>query len=314
MKMVLILVYDFEFSVSDLICEGETLLAYGGGPYDYVSGLADRFHDVVHAAEQPLWNNCTQSQLSVAAELVNINTEGHISKHIYDRIFKWADHILLCDHTLPLDYYSTKKLIKDLSLHVEKIDACKNGCMLYWKIDIDLDNYKFCRAVRYNPTLEQNLNREKALYAILSVKNETFTIPAALMSTVSDLPTYGMDFGCSTIGVIGYPVCMKDTRAFYLQNGRKPYHFDCHRQFLPLDHPYPRNKNAFTKNQVERKVARRNYDLAMNDTRIEQSIFNYPGQASGASKKRWLSGLECHIIETYILINYKLAHKTTLFY
>ncbi|KAL0312954.1 UNVERIFIED_CONTAM: hypothetical protein Sradi_5694700 [Sesamum radiatum] len=29
----------------------------------------------------------------------------------------------------------------------------------------------------------------------------------------------------------------------------------------------------------------RNDDLAMNDTRIQQSIFNYPGQASGASKK-----------------------------
>ncbi|KAL2227911.1 UNVERIFIED_CONTAM: hypothetical protein Sindi_1770800 [Sesamum indicum] len=33
---------------------------YGGTTYDYVSGLADRFHDVVHAVEQPLWNDCAQ--------------------------------------------------------------------------------------------------------------------------------------------------------------------------------------------------------------------------------------------------------------
>ncbi|KAL0347689.1 UNVERIFIED_CONTAM: hypothetical protein Scaly_1784900 [Sesamum calycinum] len=33
------------------------------------------------------------------------------------------------------------------------------------------------------------------------------------------------------------------------------------------------------------------------------SIFNYPGRASDAMKKRWLSGPERHIIETYILTN-----------
>ncbi|KAL0433757.1 UNVERIFIED_CONTAM: hypothetical protein Slati_2710000 [Sesamum latifolium] len=33
-------------------------------------------------------------------------------------------------------------------------------------------------------------------------------------------------------------------------------YYDCHRQFLPPDHPYRRNKKAFTKNRVERKVAR----------------------------------------------------------
>ncbi|KAL0406611.1 UNVERIFIED_CONTAM: hypothetical protein Slati_3975000 [Sesamum latifolium] len=47
----------------------------------------------------------------------------------------------------------------------------------------------------------------------------------------------------------------------------------------------------------------RNDELTMNDTRIQQSIFNFPGRSSGASKKRWLSGSKRHIIETYILTN-----------
>ncbi|KAL0455300.1 UNVERIFIED_CONTAM: hypothetical protein Slati_0869200 [Sesamum latifolium] len=42
----------------------------------------------------------------------------------------------------------------------------------------------------------------------------------------------------------------------YLQNCRKTCYFDCHRKFLPPNHPYRRNKKAFTKNRVERKVAR----------------------------------------------------------
>ncbi|KAL0405750.1 UNVERIFIED_CONTAM: hypothetical protein Slati_3888900 [Sesamum latifolium] len=49
---------------------------------------------------------------------------------------------------------------------------------------------------------------------------------------------------------------MDDTRAFQLQHGRKACYFDCHRQFFPEQHPYRRNKKAFTKNRVENKVVR----------------------------------------------------------
>ncbi|KAL0458727.1 UNVERIFIED_CONTAM: hypothetical protein Slati_0499900 [Sesamum latifolium] len=47
----------------------------------------------------------------------------------------------------------------------------------------------------------------------------------------------------------------------------------------------------------------RNDDLAMNDTRIQQSILNFSRRGSGVSTKRWLSGSERHIIEMYILTN-----------
>ncbi|KAL0401751.1 UNVERIFIED_CONTAM: hypothetical protein Slati_4205000 [Sesamum latifolium] len=349
---------------------GPSSYFYRGGPYDYVSGLADRFHDVLHAAEQPLWNGCTTSQLIAVAELVGIKTDGHISQRIYDRISQWGDHIMPRDHTLPLDYYNTKKLIKDLGLPMEKIDACKNSCMLYWKDDIDLDYCKFCGMARYKPTKVRNPNGKKTPYAVLrylpitprvqrlyvskttaeqmtwhathqteegsmvhpsnaeawrhfdrthpdfaaeprdvrlglctdgfaphgqygrtysywpviltpynlppgmcisseymfltmvipgpsnpkrlidiyleplikelqnlwhvgvqtrdNAKDETFMRCAALMWTVNDLPAYGMASGWSTAGVTRCPVCMKDTCAFYLQNGRKACYFDCH--------------------------------------------------------------------------------------
>ncbi|KAL0328162.1 UNVERIFIED_CONTAM: hypothetical protein Scaly_2248800 [Sesamum calycinum] len=133
---------------------------YSGTPYDYVLGLADQFHNVMHVAEQSLWNYSI-------ADLVNIKDEGYIFERIYDRISQWADLILPRYHTLSLDYYSTKNLIRDLSLPVEKIDTCKNGCMLYWKDDINLDYYKFCGDARYKLTREQNSNRKKTPYAIL---------------------------------------------------------------------------------------------------------------------------------------------------
>ncbi|KAL0404078.1 UNVERIFIED_CONTAM: hypothetical protein Sradi_2048600 [Sesamum radiatum] len=46
-------------------------------------------------------------------------------------------------YTLLEDYYSTKKLIKDLGLPVEKIGVRKNECMLYWKNGVDLEYCNF---------------------------------------------------------------------------------------------------------------------------------------------------------------------------
>ncbi|KAL0451416.1 UNVERIFIED_CONTAM: hypothetical protein Slati_1119700 [Sesamum latifolium] len=114
---------------------GHSEYCYGGGPYDYESGLANRFSNVVHVADQPLRNSftqpCTQSQLGVVAELVDIKVDGHILERVYDQISQWGNRILHPGRTLTGDYYSTKKLRKDLGLPVEKIGACKNGCMLY---------------------------------------------------------------------------------------------------------------------------------------------------------------------------------------
>ncbi|KAL0292202.1 UNVERIFIED_CONTAM: hypothetical protein Sradi_6998300 [Sesamum radiatum] len=299
-----------------------------------------------------LWmpDGCNQSQLGVVAELVNIKVDGHISERIYYRISQWANKILPSDHTLQGDYYITKKLVKDLGLPVEKINACKNGCMLYWKDDVDLEYCKFCGEGRYKPARGRDPHRKKSLYAVLRylpltarlqrlyspratvehmawhathqivegsmchpsdaeawkhfdrmypdfveeprnvwlglctdglhrtismvvlinvsrlslhrtifpllwhvgvrtydhATDRAFMMWVALMWTMNYLPAYGM----------GYSICMDDTTAFHLQHGRKACYFDCHRQFLLAHHPYRRNKNTFTENHVENKVAR----------------------------------------------------------
>ncbi|KAL0318216.1 UNVERIFIED_CONTAM: hypothetical protein Scaly_2853800 [Sesamum calycinum] len=75
--------------------------------------------------------------------------------------------ILPSNHTLPGDYYSTKKLVKNLGLPVEKIHACKNGCILYWNDNVDLEYCKFCGDARYKPSRERDLYQKKSPYAVL---------------------------------------------------------------------------------------------------------------------------------------------------
>ena len=50
---------------------------------------------------------------------------------------------------------------------------------------------------------------------------DNFMMRAALLWTINDFPAYGMLSGWSTAGKLACPICIEDTKAFYLQNGRK---------------------------------------------------------------------------------------------
>ncbi|KAL0307262.1 UNVERIFIED_CONTAM: hypothetical protein Sradi_6143500 [Sesamum radiatum] len=58
-------------------------------------------------------------------------------------------------------------MIRDLDLLVEKIHACRNGCMLYWKDNIDMEYCKFCGDPRHKPIRDRNPRRKKFPYAVL---------------------------------------------------------------------------------------------------------------------------------------------------
>ncbi|CAH9127397.1 unnamed protein product [Cuscuta epithymum] len=79
-----------------------------------------------------------------------------------------------------------------------------------------------------------------------------FVLKAALMWTISDFPAYGMLSGWQTAGKLSCPYCMESSKSFWLKNGGKCTWFDCHRQFLPMDHPFRRNKDAFVKGRIEK--------------------------------------------------------------
>ena len=42
-------------------------------------------------------------------------------------------------------------MIQDLGLHYEKIDACENDCMLFWKKDANLERCLTCGESRWKP-------------------------------------------------------------------------------------------------------------------------------------------------------------------
>ncbi|XP_010445863.1 PREDICTED: uncharacterized protein LOC104728603 [Camelina sativa] len=79
--------------------------------------------------------------------------------------------------------------------------------------------------------------------------NQNFNMWAMLMWTVSDFPTYGMLSGWTTHGRLAFPYCQDNTDAIQLKHGRKTSWFDCHRRWLPEDHPYRWSTTLFKKNR-----------------------------------------------------------------
>ena len=87
-----------------------------------------------------------------------------------------------------------------------------------------------------------------------SNRKHNFQMRAALMWTINDYLAYGMLSGWSTHGVLSCPYCMENNNAFYLKDGKKVSFFDCHRQFLPMNHSFRKDRKSFRKGKVERSI------------------------------------------------------------
>ena len=57
--------------------------------------------------------------------------------------------MLPLDAKLPKEHYEAKKIVRDLSLGYEKIHACPNDCILFWKENVNLEACPCCKVSRW---------------------------------------------------------------------------------------------------------------------------------------------------------------------
>nr|XP_016451210.1 PREDICTED: uncharacterized protein LOC107775916 [Nicotiana tabacum]XP_016451216.1 PREDICTED: uncharacterized protein LOC107775916 [Nicotiana tabacum]XP_016451223.1 PREDICTED: uncharacterized protein LOC107775916 [Nicotiana tabacum] len=111
---------------------------------------AKKFYSLLKDFEKPLYQSSKISKLSTLIKLLHIKSMGHWSNESFTMLLKMLkDEMLLDGANLPNSYYEAKKVIRDLGLSYQKIDACINDCMLYWKEDNLLDSCKVCGASRW---------------------------------------------------------------------------------------------------------------------------------------------------------------------
>lgn len=363
-------------------------------PEEEPNPIAQKFIDLMESSKEPLYSNAEQTVLETVAEWLNIKSNHNMSQACYNDCMAAAKRMLPKDNKMVGSFYDTKKLVGRLGLSYEKIDACKNHCMLFYKEDEDKTSCHICGQSRYKPQRRGSAKRKtnvpwKVLrympliprlqrlysskdtaeamrwhkecpredgvlvhpsdgeawkhfdaaypdysaecrnvrlgicadgfnphgpgarsyscwpvivtpynlppwlcmndpYMFLTLfipgrsspgknidvylrplmdelkllwdsgvqtwdafKKQNFNMRASVMWTVNDFPAYGMLSGWSTHGKLACPYCMDKMNADFLPHSKKPSWFDCHRCFLPEDHPFRKQRFNFTKGKED---------------------------------------------------------------
>ncbi|XP_038711822.1 uncharacterized protein LOC120006015 [Tripterygium wilfordii] len=113
---------------------------------------AQRFFDMLTAAQAPLWDGCeSHSELSATMRLLSIKADYNMSQGCFDDVVHLMKETMPADNRMPATFYEAKKSISRLGLGNQRINCCTNGGMIYYKDDANLTHCKFCEADRYKP-------------------------------------------------------------------------------------------------------------------------------------------------------------------
>ena len=81
--------------------------------------------------------------------MTNLSNKG------LDMMLELLTKVLPKGNLVPKSTYEVKKILRDLSMSYERIDACKNDCALFWKENENLDKCPMCEVPRYKDTHTQ---------------------------------------------------------------------------------------------------------------------------------------------------------------
>ena len=102
-------------------------------------------------ADKLLHGQTRHSKLSATVHLYNLKCLGGVSNTIFLALLEFINQLLPDNgEALPDNTYQAKKFLRDIGLRYEKILACCNDCMLFWKDNKDLDSCIKCGQSKWN--------------------------------------------------------------------------------------------------------------------------------------------------------------------
>jgi len=85
------------------------------------------------------------SKLSFIVNLLHIKTLCNMSNKAFDMVIDLIKRALPNGKTFPRSYYEANQLMRDLGFSYERIHACKNDCVLFWKNHADKEECPTCK-------------------------------------------------------------------------------------------------------------------------------------------------------------------------
>jgi hypothetical protein len=118
-----------------------------------------RYQELLKKAEKPLHAWTKHSKLSAIVNLYNLKCLGGVSNTAFSTLLDFFNELLPANgEALPRSTYEAKKYLKDMGLGYEKIPACRNNCMLFWKGNKDLESCTICGVSKWKD--EINLDED----------------------------------------------------------------------------------------------------------------------------------------------------------
>jgi hypothetical protein len=104
---------------------------------------------------------------------------------------------------------------------------------------------------RINVMLKPLIEELKQLWIVVEAydyyRKHKFNLRATYLWPVHDFKLYNIFAGWSVHGELTCPIFGSDTDCFHLVYGGKISYFDCHRRWLPQNHKFRQEQNAFRK-------------------------------------------------------------------
>ncbi|XP_059428281.1 uncharacterized protein LOC132162018 [Corylus avellana] len=105
----------------------------------------EKFYEFLNDAKKPLYEGCTEyTKFTAIVDLYNLKCMSGWSNNSFTLLLEKLSKMLPPNASLPSNTYQVKKYMKELGLGYEKILVCRNGCMLFWKDNENLENCTVC--------------------------------------------------------------------------------------------------------------------------------------------------------------------------
>ncbi|XP_020270701.1 uncharacterized protein LOC109845856 [Asparagus officinalis] len=108
------------------------------------------FKKLLEASQREMYPGCKKfTLLAFAVKMLHVKVENRWSNKSFDMIIQIFRDLLPEGHLVLGSIYETKKLLRDLGMGYEHIDACQHDCVLFWKENSHLIKCPACGESRY---------------------------------------------------------------------------------------------------------------------------------------------------------------------
>ncbi|XP_019163474.1 PREDICTED: uncharacterized protein LOC109159817 [Ipomoea nil] len=112
--------------------------------------MPQEFESFFENSGQPLFSGCSKfTKLLAVLKLYNLKAKNRWSDKNFTGLLELLKDMLPNDNELPCSTYVAKKMLCPLGMEIERIHACPNDCILYWKQYKNLHVCPKCGASRY---------------------------------------------------------------------------------------------------------------------------------------------------------------------